>query len=149
MPQVDAGSDTPNQTPSSGDELGLQRVAKHMAAAAALQKALSNIQDIATGSQQARAAAAVAAETAAEAEVDSLAHTLQQGAELFHGHSQAEADTYAGQDSGNAAVMVHQDCRMLQSMAGPGDSSDEQHGTPVAMPSSTPVGAAARTTCGC
>lgn len=142
MQQAGAGAETPNQTTSSGDQLGLQRVAKQTAAAAALQKALSNIQDIATGSQQARAAAAALAETTSEAEVRLLSQTLQQDAELFHGHSPAAADTNASQDSGNAAMV---DARTLvQSMAGPEDSSHLQMGMAVEGFLSTPVSAAAQ-----
>ena len=69
-------------SPADESEQGLQRVSKKAAAAAALQKALSNIQYIATGSQKARAAAA---EASAAAEATATAHTssctLQPGTE--------------------------------------------------------------------
>lgn len=135
--QAGVGADTPSQFTSNGDQQ--QRLAKQTAAAAALQKALSNIQDIATGSQQARAAAAATAQTAAEAKADPLSQTLQQDAELFHGHSQAAADANASQDSGHAAMM---DVRtIVQSMAGPEDSSHNQMGMAVDF-LSAPVSAA-------
>lgn len=139
MQQAGAGAGIPDQTTGSGDQLGLlQRVTKQAAATAALQKALSNIQDIATGSQQARAAAAAVAGAAAKAEPDSLSQGVHPHTELSRWNSQAAADTDAGQD---IAMMVLQDARVLMSMAGPDDSSYEQTGIAV---SSAPASAASQ-----
>ena len=84
------------QTPSSESQLGLQRVTKQAAATAALQKALSNIQYIATGSQKARAAVA---EAAAEAEPDAFSQMLQPDEELLHVCSRVPFDSDPNQGS--------------------------------------------------
>ena len=95
------------QGTSNEGQLGLQRVTKQAAATAALQKALSNIQYIATGSQKARAAAAGAS---AEVEADALLQALQPDVGLLQGCSQVAAGSEA---SGNMAVSVHQDARLV------------------------------------
>ena len=83
---------------SSEGQLGLQSMTKQAAATAALQKALSNIQYIATGSQKARAAVT---EAAAEAESDALSQILQLDGELPQGCSQLPFDN--GRSNGISA----------------------------------------------
>ena len=89
------------QTISSENQQGLQRVTKQAAATAALQKALSNIQYIATGSQKTRAAVA---EAAAEAESDTISQQLQRDDELLQGCSRVPPTNDPNQGSNRLSV---------------------------------------------
>ena len=79
-------------SPTDECELGLQRVTKKAAATAALQKALSNIQYIATGSQKARAAAAASAAAEAIDTAYTSLYTLQPDTEHIEDTPQMAAD---------------------------------------------------------
>ena len=98
MQQENVVASVSEQNVSSEGQLGLHSMTKQAAATAALQKALSNIQYIATGSQKARAAVT---EAAAEAESDALSQILQLDGELPRGCSQLPFDN--GRSNGISA----------------------------------------------